>query len=237
MTILFLEDDAMKVIFLEDDATFAGEVIAVLEAAGHQVSHFTAGRECLKALGEQQYDIALFDWEVPGMTGPEVLESIKIKGNCLPVIFLTGRDAEEDVVAVMDAGADDYIVKPPAPKVLLSRINALYRRSKSNDSTLSVRTFGNLTIDFDKRHFSINGDAIKLTEKEIDLAICFFIQVGALLSRTHLTKVVWGTTPDVDTRTLDVHVSHLRSKLKLTPEHGWRLASVYHQGYRLETVE
>lgn len=236
MTILFLEDEEMKVIFLEDDATFASEMIATMEAAGYQVDHFSAGRDCLKALSQQQYDIALFDWEVPDMTGPEVLESIKIKGNCLPVIFLTGRDAEEDVVAVMDAGADDYIVKPPAAKVLLSRMNALYRRAKSNDSTLSVREFGHLTINFDKRHFSIDGDTVKLTEKEIDLAICFFIQVGALLSRAHLTKVVWGTSPDIDTRTLDVHVSHLRSKLKLTPEHGWRLASVYHQGYRLETV-
>lgn len=227
----------MKIIFLEDEAAFAGEVIDILQNAGHQVDHFVSGRACLKALNQQQYDLALFDWEVPDMSGPEVLESLKIKGSCPPVIFLTGRDAEEDVVAIMDAGADDYIVKPPIASVLLARVNALYRRTNVNAQALTVVEFGDLTVDFSKRKFLIKGDAVKLTEKEVDLALCFFNQVGVLLSRTHLTNIVWGVSPDIDTRTLDVHVSHLRRKLKLVPEHGWRITSVYHQGYRLETVE
>jgi len=227
----------MNIVFLEDDTSFAAEIVLKLQAAGHQVSHFAAGRACLKALNEFQYDLALLDWEVPDMTGAEILQSLKIKGNCPPVIFLTGRDAEEDVVAMMNAGADDYIVKPPSANVLIARINALYRRANLQEAELSVKTFGKLTIDFAKRNFSIDNQTVKLTEKEIDLALCFFSQIGVLLSRAHLTKVVWGTTPDIDTRTLDVHVSHLRNKLKLMPENGWRLVSVYHQGYRLETVE
>jgi DNA-binding response OmpR family regulator len=226
----------MNIVFLEDDVSFAAVTVAALVAAGHQVAHFTAGRACLKSINNLQYDLALLDWEVPDMTGPEVFQSLKIKGNCPPVIFLTGRDAEEDVVAMMNAGADDYIVKPPSTTVLIARINALYRRSAQR-AELSVKQFDNLTIDFTKRNFTIDGNAVKLTEKEIDLALCFFSQVGLLLSRAHLTKVVWGTTPDIDTRTLDVHVSHLRNKLKLMPEHGWRLVSVYHQGYRLETMK
>lgn len=226
----------MNIVFLEDEVSFAASLVTALEAVGHQVAHFTTGRACLKALNEIQYDLALLDWEVPDMTGPEVLQSLKIKGNCPPVIFLTGRDAEEDVVAMMNAGADDYIVKPSSTTIIIARVNALYRRTNPQ-AELSVKTFDNLTIDFAKRNFTIDGHAVKLTEKEIDLALCFFSQVGLLLSRAHLTKVVWGTTPDIDTRTLDVHVSHLRNKLKLMPEHGWRLVSVYHQGYRLETVE
>jgi two-component system, OmpR family, response regulator RegX3 len=226
----------MNIVFLEDDTSFAADIVLKLQAAGHQITHFTSGRACLKALNESQYDLALLDWQVPDMTGSEILQSLKIKGNCPPVIFLTGRDAEEDVVAMMNAGADDYIVKPPSTNVLIARINALYRRANPQQAELLVKTFGNLIIDFAKRNFTIDDNAIKLTEKEIDLALCFFSQVGVLLSRAHLTKVVWGTTPDIDTRTLDVHVSHLRNKLKLMPEHGWRLVSVYHQGYRLETV-
>lgn len=226
----------MKIIFLEDDRSFANEVIASLELEGHEVDYFESGRECLKGLNENQYDIALFDWEVPDMTGLEVLNSIKIKGSHPPVIFLTGRDAEEDVVAVIESGADDYIVKPPNPKVLNARINALYRRSNAKASELNVAEYEHLTVDFSKRKFMRDGDPIKLTEKETDLALYFFSQVGVLLSRAHLTKVVWATTPDLDTRTLDVHVSHLRSKLKLLPELGWRLTSVYHQGYRLERL-
>lgn len=227
----------MKIVFLEDDREFAADLVTSLQAAGNEVDYFDSGRDCLKAMNQNQYDIALFDWEVPDMSGTEVLESLKLKGNFPPVIFLTGRDAEEDVVAVIESGADDYIVKPANPKVLLARINALYRRSNTSASENSVVNYGSLVVDFSKRKFEIDESAVKLTEKELDLALFFFSQVGVLLSRAHLTKVVWGTTPDIDTRTLDVHVSHLRSKLKLLPQHGWRLISVYHQGYRLERLD
>ncbi|MFW5431238.1 MAG: response regulator transcription factor [Methylophilaceae bacterium] len=227
----------MNIVFLEDDRHFASQIVASLELAGHEVDYYDTGRACLKALNESQYDMAILDWEVPDMSGREVLESIKIKGTYPPVVFLTGRDAEEDVIAVIESGADDYIVKPPSPKVLIARINALYRRSNSKATELTVMNYDGMMVDFAKRKFEIDGDAIKLTEKETDLALYFFSQVGVLLSRAHLTKVVWGTTPDIDTRTLDVHVSHLRSKLKLLPEFGWRLISVYHQGYRLERLD
>ncbi len=227
----------MKIVFLEDDRSFADGIIESLQMAGHEVDHFESGRACLKAIHENQYDLALFDWEVPDMTGREVLESIKIKGSYPPVVFLTGRDAEEDVIAVIESGADDYIVKPANPKVLIARVNALYRRSSPKATELAVVQYADWTVDFAKRKFEMDGKLVKLTEKELDLALYFFSQVGILLSRAHLTKVVWGTTPDIDTRTLDVHVSHLRSKLKLLPEFGWRLISVYHQGYRLERLE
>ncbi len=227
----------MKIVFLEDDRVFATDIIEALQGAGHEVDYYASGRACLKAMQENQYDLALFDWEVPDMNGREVLESIKIKGSYPPVVFLTGHDAEEDVIAVIESGADDYIVKPVNPKVLIARVNALYRRSNPKATELSTMDYGNLTVDFVKRKFEMNANPIKLTEKELDLALYFFSQVGILLSRPHLTKVVWGTTPDIDTRTLDVHVSHLRSKLKLLPEFGWRLISVYHQGYRLERLE
>lgn len=227
----------MRVVFLEDDKTFATELISSLQTAGFQVDHYVSGRECLRAFNQNQYDIALIDWEVPEMSGVEVLESLKLKGNYPPVIFLTGRDAEEDVVAVIEAGADDYIVKPANPKVLIARINALYRRANKHTSESENIDYDGLSVDFGKRKFQLNNAVVKLTEKELDLALYFFSQVGVLLSRAHLTKVVWGTTPDIDTRTLDVHVSHLRSKLNLLPQHGWRLISVYHQGYRLERLD
>jgi len=113
----------MKIVFLEDDRSFADDIIESLQAAGHEVDYFESGRACLKAIHENQYDVALFDWEVPDMTGREVLESIKIKGSYPPVVFLTGRDAEEDVIAVIESGADDYIVKPVNPKVLMLSVS------------------------------------------------------------------------------------------------------------------
>jgi two-component system, OmpR family, response regulator RegX3 len=200
------------------------------------VQHFLTGREYLKAVVSDKFDLCLLDWEVPDMSGPEVLASLKLKGNIPPVIFLTGRDAEEDIVQVMEAGADDYIVKPPSINVLNARINALYRRASPNKSQAESINYGHLTIDFANRKFEVNMQAIKLTEKETELALYFFANLDVLLSRAHLTKVVWGTTPDIDTRTIDVHVSHLRSKLNILPQFGWRLISVYHQGYRLERL-
>ncbi len=227
----------MKIAFLEDDRDFAEGIVNSLEDAGHLVMHFESGRQCLKALSDAHFDLCLLDWEVPGMTGFEVLASLKLKGSYPPVIFLTGRDAEEDIVKVIASGADDYIVKPPSTAVLNARINAVYRRSKPKADQNNLVTYGDLSVDFGKRKFEYNGEQVKLTEKETELALYFFDQQGALLSRGHLTKVVWGTTPDIDTRTIDVHVSHLRSKLHLMPEFGWRLSSVYHQGYRLEKID
>jgi two-component system, OmpR family, response regulator RegX3 len=226
----------MKIAFLEDNASFAEGIVLSLTSAGHEVQHFLTGREYLKAVVSDKFDLCLLDWEVPDMSGPEVLASLKLKGNIPPVIFLTGRDAEEDIVQVMEAGADDYIVKPPSINVLNARINALYRRASPNKSQAESINYGHLTIDFANRKFEVNMQAIKLTEKETELALYFFANLDVLLSRAHLTKVVWGTTPDIDTRTIDVHVSHLRSKLNILPQFGWRLISVYHQGYRLERL-
>jgi two-component system, OmpR family, response regulator RegX3 len=227
----------MKIIFLEDDKAFAREIVEALTIDGNEVDYFSSGRDCLKALNAGRYDLAIFDWEVSDMTGKEVLESMKVKGSYPPVVFLTGRDAEEDVIAIIDSGADDYIVKPTSIKILLARINALYRRANPKAAELAKVNYGDLIVDFGKRKFELNGDLIKLTEKETDLAVYFFKHIGSLLARSHLTKVIWGTSPDVDTRTIDVHVSHLRSKLKLLPPYGWRLISVYQQGYRLERLD
>ena len=227
----------MNIAFLEDDAAFAANIIEWLEQVGHNVSWFRSGRECVRALSEERYDLCLFDWMLPDMTGPDVMASLKLKGAQPPVIFLTGRDAEEDVVQVIQAGADDYIVKPPSRSVLIARIHAVARRCSAQLRPDPMQDFGSLKVDFGTRRFEVDGQPVRLTEKETELALYFFSRVGMLLPRGHLIQVVWGSSPDIDTRTVDVHVSHLRSKLKLVPENGWRLTSVYRQGYRLERVE
>jgi two-component system response regulator RegX3 len=227
----------MKLAFLEDDASFAATIIEWLEHAGHEVAWFTRGRDCIRALSDERYDLCLFDWMLPDMSGPDVMANLKLKGRLPPVIFMTGRDAEDDVVQVIQAGADDYIVKPPTRGVLIARLHAVARRCSAQLRPETSLDFGNLKVDFEQRRFVLFDQAVKLTEKETELALYFFGSVGTLLPRGHLIQVVWGSSPEIDTRTVDVHVSHLRSKLALTPEHGWRLSSVYRQGYRLERVE
>lgn len=237
MTLNTPQSTTMKIAFLEDDEMFAANITLWLEQVGHSVTWFRTGRECIRALSDERYDLCLFDWMLPDMSGPDVMASLKLKGTLPPVIFLTGRDAEEDVVQVIQAGADDYIVKPPSRSVLIARIHAVARRCSAQLRPDPMQDFGSLQVDFGNRKFELNGESIKLTEKETELALYFFGRVGMLLPRGHLIQVVWGSSPDIDTRTVDVHVSHLRSKLKLVPECGWRLTSVYRQGYRLEQVE
>jgi two-component system, OmpR family, response regulator RegX3 len=227
----------MKIAFLEDDPRFAPIVVEWLTEAGHDVEWFKTGREYIRAMNDQRYDLCLLDWMLPDMTGPEVMSNLKLKGAMPPVIFLTGRDAEEDVVSVIQAGADDYIVKPPTKGVLIARIHAVARRCAAKLRPEPVQDFGRIKVDFSSRRFDVDGSQIKLTEKETELALYFFSRIGTLLPRGHLIQVVWGSSPDMDTRTVDVHVSHLRNKLGLAPEGGWRLSSVYRQGYRLERIE
>ena len=151
-----------------------------------------------------------------------------------PVVFVTHRDAEEDVVHALQEGADDFLSKPVRRLELLARVNALWRRMQpgADDSPLDVPPY---RIDAAQHRISIHGTPVELTQKEYDLALFLFRNVGRLLSRGHLLESVWGRAA-VDSRTLDTHISRLRVKLELRPESGFRLSPVYGYGYRLESV-
>lgn len=225
----------MKIALLEDDLAYAETIQEWLQEANFEVDHFKTGLEFLRKFSHSQYDLCIFDWALPDMEGPDVMVSIKLKSNSLPpIIFFTGRSEEEDIVRVIESGADDYIVKPASRLILLARINALLRRTHAKPSPELVYEYGALMIDAKQRTATLDGEEVKLTDKELDLALYFLKNEGMLLSRTHLMNVVWGASSEIETRKVDVHVSHLRTKLKLTPENGWKLTSIYQQGYRLE---
>lgn len=227
-----------KIAFLEDDLAYAESMLEWFGEAGYDVDHFVTGLDFLRKFSNVQYDLCIFDWALPDMEGPNVMVSIKLRSNKLPpIIFLTGHSSEEDIVRVIESGADDYIVKPASRQLIIARINALLRRTRPEYKNETVCDFGNLKIDTKQRLVVLDGEEIKLTDKELDLAWYFLRNVGVLLSRTHLMQVVWGSSADIETRKVDVHVSHLRTKLKLTPEFGWKLTSIYQQGYRLERAE
>ncbi|MFT3848076.1 MAG: response regulator transcription factor [Propionivibrio sp.] len=226
----------MKIAYLEDVAETAVCVCAWLREAGYEVEAFSSGEACARAVVAGRFDAVLLDWMVPDLTGTEVLArlQIKLRQAMPPVIFATGRDSEDDVAQVLLAGADDYIVKPLSRPILLARLQAVLRRTGSVPADLPIQDFGRLVVDFQRRQFLVEGRNVTLTERETDLALHFFRNAGRLLTRDHLIQVVWSTTPTIDTRTVNVHVSTLRRKLGLTPELGWRLVSIYGLGYRLE---
>jgi len=226
----------MRIAYLEDDVAAAAMICGWLQEAGFDVVWFNNGTDCARAMESERFDLCLFDWVLPDLLGTEVLARIqmKLRQSAPPVIFTTGRDSEEDIVSALMAGADDYIIKPVSRAVLLARLNAVLRRAGLPNSTIPVQAFGRLSVDHARRQFSLDNQLLSLTERETDLALYFFRHIGRMLSRDHLIQVVWRLVPEVDTRTVDVHVSALRRKLKLAPEFGWRLVSVYRYGYRLE---
>lgn len=225
----------MKIAYLEDNAELAAIVCMWLREEGYEVEWFDNGEKCARAVTNDHFDACVFDWVVPGLSGPEVLARLKVKQreSMPPVIFTTGRDSEEDIVDVLNAGADDYIVKPLSRSVLLARLKVVLRR-KGEDMDVAVQDFGKLSVNFSKRQFFLDGELVTMSERETDLALYFFKNTGRLLTREHLIKIIWALNPEIDTRTIDVHVSTLRRKLALTPENGWRLMSIYGRGYRLE---
>lgn len=228
----------IRIGFLEDDQEQAEFIRVLLEDSGYQVTHSLNGTDFIRSVQNDAYDMLLLDWDVPNLSGVEVLAWVRrnLKWD-IPVVFLTSMDAEENVVEALKAGADDYVIKPMQPSVFLARIEALARRSGLNKPHSRVISLGEYELNLDTRECVRNDDLVALTKKEFELAGFLFENVNKILSRDFLLKHVWNMGNPVHTRTVDTHISRIRSKLGLVPENGWRLSSVYHYGYRLERLE
>jgi DNA-binding response OmpR family regulator len=228
----------MRIALLEDDRDQILLLRGWLEGAGHSLHAYERGGDFLREVTRESFDVFLLDWMIPDKSGMEVLAWVRanIKER-VPVLFVTARDAEEDIVSVLQAGADDYMVKPLRKAELLARINAVARRARPADTPEPVAEYGEYRIDSARRRISRLGQDIELTQKDFDLAVFLFHNLGRLLSRGHIFEAVWGQSAEINTRTIDTHVSRLRTRLGLNPEHGWRLGAVYQHGYRLERLQ
>jgi DNA-binding response OmpR family regulator len=226
----------MRAALLEDDKEVAGALKSWLAEAGHQVTVYENGLALLREQRRESFDFYLLDWQVPGATGEEVLRRLRRELNVTaPVLFVTARDSEEDVASVLDAGADDFLVKPLRRRELLARIDAVIRRLAAPHAAGTIR-IGSYEVDMAAREVRVDGQRADLTETEFQLATFLFSHADGLVSKGHIAQSVWGHNADVVSRTVDVHVSKLRRKLKLGPERGLRLATIYGFGYRLERV-
>jgi two-component system, OmpR family, response regulator RegX3 len=223
----------MQIALLEDDADQLGLYKLFLEAGGHHCEGFLTARMFSEALRRTRYDMLLIDWGLPDSRGDHVIRMVRSElAWDVPIIVLTANPDEANIVAALRGGADDYIVKPPKPMELLARVDALLRRTKA--ATPPAVHLGPYDIDTRARVIAVRGQPVELTQKEFDLAVHLFNNTGKLLSRVKLLEHVWGIHADVDTRTVDTHVSRIRRKLKLEPHNGFKLTPVYGFGYRLE---
>ncbi len=227
----------MRIAMLEDDVDVGAALKQWMEAGGHIVHHYTAGKAIIREANRESFDLYLLDWHVPDLSGPEVLQWLREKQKIVaPVLFITSRDAEEDIVAALNAGADDYMVKPIRRMELLARVSALFRRSHPQVNNVENIDVAPFFIDMANRVVKLDGQAIEMTDKEFELTVFLFRNIDQLLSRGHITESVWGHSAEVQSRTVDTHVSRLRKKLDLTITRGFRLTPIYNFGYRLERV-
>ncbi len=227
----------MRIAVLDHDPGQTELVCKILSAAGHVCQAFANGRDMLQQLRQESCDMLILDWQVPDASGPEVTRWAReeLPSN-LPVLFMTSRNGEDDIIEGLAAGADDYMIKPIRRSELVTRVQALLRRAYPSQNAAEPIQFGRYGFETRSGQLTFDGAPIELTQKEFNLALLFFRNLGRPLSRATILEAVWSRNIEIPSRTIDTHVSRVRSKLQLRPENGFRLAPVYSYGYRLEQV-
>ncbi|MDY7099441.1 MAG: response regulator transcription factor [Pseudomonadota bacterium] len=224
----------MRIAIADDDPELLEHLFAAIADTEHQCDRFRSGSELLIALKRETYDVVLVDWNMPGETGLNVIQwAVQTLEKPPAFILITSRSEKSDVVRGLEVGAVDYVVKPESKEVILARIEAANRRMRPPEADRFSR-FGDYEIDRLLKQITWNGDAVKLTNKEVELATLFFDNLNRPLSRAYIFGQVWGGVADVESRTLDLHVSRVRSKLQLRPQHGFAIQTVFGFGYRMD---
>jgi len=227
----------MRIAFIDDDAALSVSVASFLSRIGWNCRTYSDGRSFLASVHRESYDAYIVDWGLPDMSGLEVLRTIRARVPVpAPVLFLTARDAEQDAIDALEAGADDFVVKPARLGELQARLRALVRRQARQPAACDTFEHDRFRFDLKQQRVLVHDECVVLTQKEFLLALLLLRNIGKPLSRGHIREVVWGRDSAIPSRTMDTHVSRVRNKLGLRPENGYLLAPVYSYGYRLEDL-
>ncbi|MDX1880502.1 two-component sensory transduction protein RegX [Mycobacterium sp. SMC-18] len=225
-----------SVLIVEDEESLADPLAFLLRKEGFEATVVTDGPSALAEFDRAGADIVLLDLMLPGMSGTDVCKQLRSRSG-VPVIMVTARDSEIDKVVGLELGADDYVTKPYSARELIARIRAVLRRGGESDDTVGadgVLEAGPVRMDVERHIVSVNGDAITLPLKEFDLLEYLMRNSGRVLTRGQLIDRVWGADYVGDTKTLDVHVKRLRSKIEADPANPVHLVTVRGLGYKLE---
>lgn len=232
---------AQKILVIEDEPTLARLLSYNLTQDGYDTKVIDHGGDGLQEALQQNYDLIILDIMLPGLNGFEILSKLRQKGNKTPVIILTARNAEEEVVQGLKHGADDYITKPFGVAELLARVSAVLRRTQSdeigtdkNKDIDKVILAGELQIFPEKYEVVLNGESIPLRPKEFEVLLYLVQRPGVVITRDDLMNIVWGFDYIGGQRTVDVHVSSLRKKLEMNQQ-SVQIDSIRGVGYKLVT--
>jgi two-component system response regulator RegX3 len=227
-----------RVLVVEDEESYADALSYVLRKEGYDVALAATGPDALAQFDRDGADIVLLDLMLPGLPGTEVIRRIRATSG-VPVIMVSAKDDEVDKVVGLELGADDYVTKPYSPRELVARIRAVLRRGgePGSDGELAplVLSAGPVRMDVERHVVTVSGAEIRLPLKEFELLEMLLRNTGRVLTRGQLIDRIWGADYVGDTKTLDVHVKRLRSKLEKDPSNPAHLVTVRGLGYKFES--
>ena len=224
-----------RVLVVEDEESFSDALSYMLRKEGFEVVVAPTGPDALTEFDRSGADIVLLDLMLPEMPGTEVCRQLRQKSS-VPIIMVTARDSEIDKVVGLEIGADDYVTKPYSPRELLARIRAVLRRrsAEAREEPTQILAGGPVRMDVERHVVTVNGEVVALPLKEFELLELLLRNAGRVLTRGQLIDRVWGADYVGDTKTLDVHIKRLRSKIEPEPSNPRYIVTVRGLGYKFE---
>ena len=224
-----------RILLVEDESSLSETLSFLLTREGFEVEIAEDGQEALDIFANGKFDIILLDLMIPKVPGNEVCRQIRTTSN-IPIIMLTAKDTEVDKVVGLELGADDYVTKPYSTRELLARIKAVLRRNAKDEAQDDdgVIEIAGIRLDVDRHTLHVQGTLVATPLKEFELLEYLMSNVGRVLTRGQLIDRVWGTDYYGDTKTLDVHIKRLRSKIEADPAEPKHLVTVRGLGYRFD---
>ncbi len=224
-----------RVLVVEDEPNLREPLVYLLEKEGYEVSEAEDGNKAISEFRSANIDLILLDLMLPGISGNEVCRIIRAESQ-VPIIMITAKDTEIDKVVGLEIGADDYVTKPYSTRELLARMKAVLRRGAEPNAAIDsgVLKAGPVVMDLDRHTVSVNGEQIQMPLKEFELLELLIENVNRVLTRGQIIDRVWGSNYFGDTKTLDVHVKRVRSKIEEDPSRPKHLLTVRGLGYKFD---
>jgi two-component system, OmpR family, response regulator RegX3 len=223
-----------RILIVEDEPSLSDPLSFLLQREGYETEIAGDGRAALTVFDRSGADLVLLDLMLPGLPGTEVCKELRTRSS-VPIIMLTAKDSEVDIVVGLELGADDYVTKPYSSRELLARIRAvLRRRIELEGDDEGVVEVGSVRMDVERHSVAVEGREVNMPLKEFELLELLLRNAGRVLTRGQLIDRVWGSDYFGDTKTLDVHIKRIRSKIEQNPSEPERLVTVRGLGYRFE---
>jgi two-component system response regulator RegX3 len=224
-----------RILLVEDESALSEPLSFLLEREGYEVVVTEDGPSAINEFDQNGTDLILLDLMLPGIPGTEVCREIRTRST-VPIIMLTAKDSEVDIVVGLELGADDYVTKPYSTRELVARIRAVLRRHEDQSATDvdTMLTAGTVRMDVERHAVTVSGELVNMPLKEFELLEFLLRNAGRVLTRGQLIDRVWGTDYFGDTKTLDVHIKRIRSRIEAAPSEPVMLVTVRGLGYRFE---